>query len=173
MNSVASKKHKEHCDLADRIVRFGVLMDPCSNCVRRNHTCFSSSNSNCCTKCVRRGIKCNQGGFDLSSFAAIQREEEQLEMEEEEAIAKILCLRKQRRSLKVRAKDMLKHRLKTLDELDKAEAKEREEREVQERAAVTSAPPANPSWFELLSEEQLNRLFADFPEGTAEQQPLY
>ena len=60
-----------------------------------------------------------------------------------------------------------------LDKLDKTEAKEREAKETQECTAVTSVPSADLSWFEPLSEEQLNQLFIDFLEGTAEQQPLY
>jgi hypothetical protein len=60
-----------------------------------------------------------------------------------------------------------------LDKLDKVEAKEKEEKEVQERAAISSAALADPSWLEPLSEEQLNQLLLDFPEGTAELQPLY
>ena len=120
-------------------------MDPCSNCVRRNRTCFSLSDSNRCSECVCCSLKYNQGSFDLSGFAAIQKEEERLEQEEEEAIAKILRLCKQHWTLKTCAKDILKHSLRTLDKLDKAEAKEKEEKEVQERAAVTSASSANPS----------------------------
>jgi hypothetical protein len=58
--------------------------------------------------------------------------------------------------------------LKSLDKLDKAEAKEKEEKEVQEHTAVDSVTLADLSWLELLSEEQLNQLFLDFPEGTAE-----
>jgi hypothetical protein len=60
-----------------------------------------------------------------------------------------------------------------LDELDEVEAKEKEEREAQERAAVSSVILADPSWLEPLSEEQLNQLLLDFPEGTAELQPSY
>jgi hypothetical protein len=57
--------------------------------------------------------------------------------------------------------------------LDKVEAKEKEEKEIQERAAVNSAALADSSWLEPLSDEQLNQLLLDFPEGTAELQPLY
>ena len=68
---------------------------------------------------------------------------------------------------------MLHRGLKTLDKLNKAEAKKKEEKKAQEHTTVTSAPLADPSWFELLLEEQLNQLFVDFPESTAKQQPLY
>jgi hypothetical protein len=173
MPTIASRKRKEHSDLADCIVKFGFEIEPCSNCIRRNCTCFSSGDSDRCAEYVRRGIKYNQGGFDLSGFNAIQKEEERLEHEEEEAIAKILCLRKQYKSLKVRARELLRRSLKSLDELDKVEAKEKEEKEAQERAAVNSDALASSAWLEPLSNKQLNQLLLDFPEGTAELQPLY
>jgi hypothetical protein len=173
MSTVASRKRKERSDLADCIVKFGFEIEPCSNCVRHNCTCVSSNDSDRCTECVCRGIKCDQGGFDLSGFNTIQREEERLEHEEEEAITKILCLRKQRRSLKTRARELLRRGFKSLDELDEVEAKEKEEKEAQERAAVSSVALADPSWLEPFSEEQLNQLLLDFPEGTAEAQPSY
>jgi hypothetical protein len=159
--------------LADRIVKSGFEIEPCSNCVRHNRTYVSSGDSDRYTEYIRRGIKYNQGGFDLSGFNAIQKEEERLERKEEEAIAKILCLYKQYKSLKTYTRELLYCSLKSLDELDKAEAKEKEEKEVQERAAVSSAFLADPSWLEPLSEEQLNQLLLDFPEGTAKLQPLY
>jgi hypothetical protein len=173
MSTVASRKRKEHSDLADRIVKFGFEMEPCSNCVRHNCTCVSSGDSDRYAEYVRRSIKYNQGSFDLSGFNTIQKEEERLEREEEEAITKILRLRKQRQSLKTRTRELLRRGLKSLDELDKVEAKEREEKEVQERTAVNSVALADPSWSDPLSDEQLNQLLLDFPEGTAELQPLY
>jgi hypothetical protein len=159
--------------LADRIVKFGFEIEPCSNCVRRNRTCVSSNDSDRCAEYVRRGIKCDQGGFDLSGFNAIQKEEERLEREEEEAMAKILRLYKQRKSLKTRARKLLCRGLKSLDKLDKVEAKEKEEKEAQERATVNSAALANSAWLDPLSDEQLYQLLLDFPEGTAELQPSY
>jgi hypothetical protein len=173
MSTVASRKRKERSDLADRIVKFGFEMEPCSNCIRRNRTYVSSNNSDRYTEYVRRGIKYDQGSFDLSSFNAIQKKEERLEHKKEEAIAKILCLYKQRKSLKTRARKLLHRGLKSLDKLDKVEAKEKEEKEVQERAAVNSAALADSAWLDPLSDKQLYQLLLDFPEGTAELQPLY
>jgi transposase len=148
-------------------------MEPCSNCIRRNRTCVSSNDSDRCAEYVRRGVKCDQGGFDLSGFNAIQKEEERLEHEEEEAMAKILRLRKQRKSLKTHARELLRRGLRSLDELDEAEAKEKEGKEARERAAVNSDALAGSAWLEPLSDEQLDQLLLDFPEGTAELQPSY
>jgi hypothetical protein len=159
--------------LADRIVKSGFEIEPCSNCVRRNCTCVSSGDSERYTECIRCSIKYNQGSFDLSSFNAIQKEEERLEYKEEEAIAKILRLYRQYKSLKTHACKLLHCSLKSLDKLDKVEAKEKEEKEAQEHAAVNSVALPDSSWLEPLSEEQLNQLLLDFPEGTAELQPLY
>jgi hypothetical protein len=159
--------------LADCIVKSGFEIEPCSNCIRYNCIYISSGDSDCCTEYVRRGIKYNQGSFDLSSFNTIQKEEERLEYKEEEAIAKILCLYKQYKSLKTHACKLLYCSLKSLDKLDEVEAREKEEKEIQEYTAVSSAALADPSWLELLSEEQLNQLLLDFPEGTVELQPLY
>jgi hypothetical protein len=173
MSTVASRKRKERSDLANCIVKFGFEIEPCSNCVRHNRIYVSSSNSDRYAEYVRRSIKYDQGSFDLSSFNAIQKEEERLEREEEEAMTKILCLYKQRRSLKTCACKLLRRGLKSLDKLDAVEAKEKEEKEAQERTAVNSVALADSSWLEPLSDKQLNQLFLDFPEGTAELQPLY
>jgi hypothetical protein len=159
--------------LANCIVKFGFEIEPCSNCVCRNCIYVSSSNSDQYTEYICQGIKYNQGSFDLSSFNTIQQEEKRLEYKEEEAITKILCFCKQYRFLKTYARELLYCSLKSLDKLDKVEAKEKEKKEVQERTAVNSAALADPSWLEPLSEEQLNQLLLDFPEGTAEPQPLY
>ena len=67
----------------------------------------------------------------------IEKEEQRLQQEEEKAMAKILYLHKQQRSLKSRALEMLCRGLASLDELDAAEERERkeqEEREVHKRA---------------------------------------
>jgi hypothetical protein len=69
-------------------------------------------------------------------------------------IACLQHLEKQQQFLKKKSADILRYSLKTLNKLEEAEAKEKEEKEVQERAAVSSAVLAEPSWLELLSEEQ-------------------
>ena len=55
----------------------------------------------------------------------LKREEERLDREEEETLSKLLRLRKQKRLIRTRGKDMLRRGLKTLDELDAAEEAER------------------------------------------------
>jgi hypothetical protein len=82
-------------------------------------------------------------------------------------------LEKQQQFLKKKGTDILKQRLQTINKLEEVEAKKKEEKEVQERATVSSVALADLSWLEPLFEEQLNQLLLDFPEGTAELQPLY
>jgi hypothetical protein len=105
---------------------------------------------------------------------------ERLEQEAEETAelivtvaAKLARIQKQQQLLQTRAQDILRYSLKSLDKLDKVEAREKEEREVQEYTAVNSAALADSAWLDLLSDKQLNQLLLDFPESTAELQPLY
>jgi len=78
-----------------------------------------------------------------------------LQEEEEEAMAKILRLRKQQRLFRSQAKDMLRQGLKTMDELDEAEEKERKEVEAKEPAPSTTNPSTygvdSPNLFSSLS----------------------
>ena len=83
---------------------------------------------------MHRRLHYNQGGFDLSSFQTIQREDEQLEHKEEKALAKALYLWAMHCKLKTRTRDMLHYSFKTLDELDMAKVKEREEKEEREES---------------------------------------
>ena len=122
-----------------------------------------------------RRRSCDVEGIPVRDWESLDKEETRIRLAINESLqqialhsAQVLCLKKQQDFARKRDQDMLHRGLKTLDKLDEAEAKEKEEKEVQDRAAVTSASSANPSWFEPLSEEQLNQLFVDFPEGTAE-----
>ena len=77
----------------------------------------------------------------MKDWESIEKQEEKLREQEEEAMAKILRLRKQQAFLRQRKTEMSKRGLKYLDELDAAEEKERLEKEKQEQvqlAAVTS-----------------------------------
>jgi hypothetical protein len=64
----------------------------------------------------------------------LERKEERLEREEEETLAKLLRLRKQRKFLRTRGKEMLRRGLQTLDELDMVEEQERQEADRKEKA---------------------------------------
>ncbi len=126
-----ARKLLERNDLVRRIIRNGYElndMDSCSNCVRRNVTCVSSSkDSRRCAECVRRNLKekCDCMGPEHPDWVKLEREEERLDREEEETLSKLLRLRKQKRLIRTRGKDMLRRGLKTLDELDAAEEAER------------------------------------------------
>ncbi|OAF56554.1 hypothetical protein VC83_07319 [Pseudogymnoascus destructans] len=122
---------EERNDLVRRIKNHGYElpeMDSCSNCVRRNVTCVSSPNdSRRCAECVRRNLKekCDCMGPEHPDWVKLEREEDRLDREEEETLSKLLRLRKQKRLIRTRGKDMLRRGLKTLDELDAAEEAER------------------------------------------------
>jgi len=129
MPTDTARKLQERNDLVRRITKHGYElpeMDSCSNCVRRNVTCVSSpADSRKCAECVRRRLKCDCVGPEHPDWVKLEREEERLDREEEETLAKLLRLRKQKRLIRTRGKDMLRRGLKTLDELDAAEEAER------------------------------------------------
>lgn len=80
-------------------------------------------------------------GPEHPDWVKLEREEERLDREEEETLSKLLRLRKQKRLIRTRGKDMLRRGLKTLDELDAAEEAERA---AVEQPAET-APPVSDS----------------------------
>ncbi|OBT70528.1 hypothetical protein VF21_10439, partial [Pseudogymnoascus sp. 05NY08] len=63
-------------------------------------------------------------GPEHPDWVKLEREEDRLDREEEETLSKLLRLRKQKRLIRTRGKDMLRRGLKTLDELDAAEEAE-------------------------------------------------
>jgi hypothetical protein len=178
--TLSSCKYKERESLSACIILLGLEMPPCSYCKKHEQKCVVAPDSSRCSEYICLKRKCDVEGPSTTDWRSIDSLKERLERETEETAqlivtvaAKLACLQRQQQLLCTRAQDILRHGLKTLDKLDKIEAKEVEEKEVQERAAVNSATLANPSWLELLSDEQLNQLLLDFPEGTAELQPLY
>jgi hypothetical protein len=177
---IASCKHKEHDRLARRVELLNLEIIPCSFCKKHNIKYLAAPESSRCSEYIRRGRKYNIEGIPIGDWDSLEREEERLRIEKEitfqavqAGLACIQCLEKQQQFLKKKATDILKQGLQTIDKLEEIEAKKKEEKEAQKRAAVSSATLADPSWLEPLSEEQLNQLFLDFPEGTAELQPLY
>jgi len=141
MSPDRSRKTKEREDLYTRILKNGFEMDSCSNCVRRNRTCISSTDSRKCAECVRRKLSCDQMGPSHPDWVKLEREEERLDREEEETLVKLMRLRKQKKMLRSRGKEMLRRGLKTLDELDAAEEEEREENERGEQRREAEALP--------------------------------
>ena len=118
-------------------------MPPCSRCEKKELKCIVSDDSKRCNECVRTNARCDAGGPSAVEWEKLEREERRLQEEEEEAMAKILRLRKQQRLFRSRAKDMLRRGLKTMDELDEAEEKERKEAEAKEPAPSTTNPSAH------------------------------
>lgn len=151
MPTDTARKLQERNDLVRRIIKNGYEiqeMDSCSNCVRRNVTCVSSPNdSRKCAECVWRRLKCDCMGPEHPDWVKLEKEEERLDREEEETLAKLIRLRKQKRLIRTRGKDMLRRGLKTLDELDAAEEAERVATEVVQ--AVEDATTQRPSAFFL------------------------
>jgi len=153
-----SSKHiklKERLALAQRITATGIEMPPCSRCEKKELKCVVSDDSRRCGECVRTNARCDAGGPSTSEWEKLEREERRLQEEEEEAMAKILRLRKQQRLFRSRAKDMLRRGLKTMDELDEAEEKERAAAEQAARQGgevnASSEVPPEGDLFESLS----------------------
>lgn len=133
-------KIKERLSLSQRISTTGVEMPPCGHCQKKQTKCIISDASKRCSECVRTNARCDAGGPSASDWEKLEREERRLQEEEEEAMAKILRLRKHQRLFRSRAKDMLRRGLKTMDELDEAEERERKEAEAA-LACQLSPPP--------------------------------
>jgi hypothetical protein len=155
-------------ELGNRIERLGQKMVACSRCERagRSDNCIgmpSGLPNRRCAECSRQGKTCDFVSRnrmpELSDWDSIDRQREQLREEEEkaiaasqEAMAKILRLRKQQRFLDEREKKMIQSGLNSLDELDKLEERERLEKEQVEqadRAPQLSSSRVDPSIFEL------------------------
>jgi len=83
-------------------------MPPCSRCEKKQLKCIVSNDSKRCNECVCTNARCDAGGPSASEWEKLEREERRLQEEEEEAMAKILRLRKQQRLFRSRAKDMLR-----------------------------------------------------------------
>ena len=121
-------------------------MSPCSLCTKQNRRCVvDKERSNRCSECVRAKSACDvkpdswQSNVPSSNdWEAIARQKERLEEQEDEAMAKLLRLRKQRKLLIRREAELAKRGLKFLDELDAVEAQERE-------AAADPVPPSSAS----------------------------
>ena len=87
-------KYKERILLACTIENLGVEMSPCSFCERNNRKCIVDDSSKRCSKCVRHGASYNVEGPSSSDIESMLHEMERLNREDEEAMAKILHLRK-------------------------------------------------------------------------------
>ncbi|TVY12487.1 hypothetical protein LARI1_G009615 [Lachnellula arida] len=118
-------------------------MASCSYCEKHLRKCIvSKENSSRCGECTRRGQKCDVRGPSSFDIASLLREQDRLDQEEEEATSKLLRLQKQKKFLRVRASEMIRRGLKTLDELDAVEESEQKEcgaKQQLEREALASS----------------------------------
>jgi len=157
MSSETIKKRKERLNLIHYIEDNGDKMIPCSTCRRRNRKCVvAPDRSDRCSECIRAKVPCNVKASladmwedevpSMTDWESIEKQEEKLREQEEEAMSKILRLRKQQRLLCQRRDEMAKRGLKFLDELDAAEEKERKEKELAQAAQTTdtSVPTVEP-----------------------------
>jgi hypothetical protein len=161
MSSSKHTKIKERLALAQRITATSIEMPPCDRCEKKQKSgekikCIVSDNSRRCSECVRTNARCDAGGPSASEWEKLEREERRLQEEEEEAMAKILRLRKQQRLFRSRAKDMLRRGLQTMDELDEVEERERQEQKAgestqQNNQEAVASPGPSADLFESLS----------------------
>lgn len=143
----SSIKKQEQFRLALAIEDIGFRSNmACTLCARQGRKCIVSAKSEHgrCSECVRQGKgNCDAVKFSslpsMGDWESLDRQQEKLQAEEEEAMAKILRLRKQQAFLRERKRAMVARGLQTLDELDEAEEKERREKEEAERAALPSS----------------------------------
>ncbi len=129
----------------------------CGACSRSRRTCLvsSSSSSKRCSECVRQGRShCDAVVPTMPSIAeweSIEKQKRKLEAEEEEAMAKILRLRAQKKLLVDREERMIDRGLRALD---------REESSQEETPAPDPAltedlliPPSGDPFWDLFSSE--------------------
>jgi len=162
-------RNEECLGLACSIEQLGERMDPCSLCVRQKRKCtVDVRQSSKCSECIRSHVPCDvkipfselweREVPNKNDWSSIRRQREELDLEEEEAMSKILRLRKQKRFLAERELEMARRGLKYIEELDALEweekvAKEEAERQKQteesEAAGSTATPTSEPLAFSL------------------------
>ena len=181
MPPVPSTSVHSAISLARRVERSGIERSPCLPCIISDRRCLvDTSESKRCAECIRnKKGHCVPGSEIMSTYESLDRQQERLRQEEEEAMAKILRLRKQQAFLRKREKEMIRRDVRTLEELDALEEKERLEKERVDKkkadASVVLAPSGSsfdffdPSLPEL-SEAELEALLADV--GTSGGMPV-
>ena len=161
-------------DLVESFEEFGFEVMPCSFCFSKDLRCEMMDTVSRCKECVSRGRSCDGSGVSLSSLENIRREHQRSEREElfaeerllelqrrhldaqrrhqeemNEAIARLVRLRKQKSLARTKGVDMTRRELQSLEELEAEEeqerqAEERERRVTQAPAAGSSETPADP-----------------------------
>jgi hypothetical protein len=122
---------------ADDIKSSGwVTMRPCTCCLSEKVSCVMSASSDSCERCYRFNRYC-----DLSppsaEIAKLSREDEKLGEQIFEAEAKSVRLRKQRRLIRKKLRDLGDREAQNISELEKDEAQEG----VDANTVATSEPP--------------------------------
>ncbi|APA11525.1 hypothetical protein SS1G_04938 [Sclerotinia sclerotiorum 1980 UF-70] len=134
----------------------GVIMSfRCSRCFEKNLECRVLPNATRYGECVKSvgSGRCDVYGHSAGDWSRVSSEEDRLRREEEaavqvsqEAVAKILRLRKQQRVLREKAGKMLQHDLRTIEALEEFEAEEErleKERIEREKSNPGSSAPAD------------------------------
>lgn len=139
VRNIAAERVKSACLIESSSLV--IEMTSCSYCTSQGRKCLVDRDVSVrCSECVRAGrSKCDALLPNMSEWDSIDKQRDRLEREEEEAMAKILRLRKQKKLLARREREMLKRGMRTLDELDAAEEKERLETEAREKAEEAAA----------------------------------
>ena len=133
-------------------------MDSCSYCREEKRKCILDRDNpqhTRCSECVRAKKACDAvkplvESWELevsrvSDWETLDKQMEKLDEQEEEAMAKILRLRKQKGFLKARRAEMRARGLRYLDELDALEEKERKEAEEVAKEVTDEVAPSGPS----------------------------
>ena len=154
-------------DLVESFEEFGFEVMPCSFCFSQDLRCEMMDTVSRCKECVSRGRSCDGSGVSLSSLENIRREHQRLEREEllaeerlldlqrrhldaqrrhqeemNEAIARLVRLRKQKSLARTKGVDMTRRELQSLEELEVVEEQERQA--AQAPAAGSSEMTADP-----------------------------
>ncbi|KAM0133037.1 hypothetical protein ACHAO1_006398 [Botrytis cinerea] len=145
----------------------------CSRCLKKNLECRVLPNAARCGECIKSvgSGRCDVYGHSVGDWFRVNSEEDCLRCEEEEAMAKILRLRRQQRVLREKAGKMLQHDLHTIEALEEFEAEEqrleseRIERE-KEQASNSFVVAGDESFtfdssLSLLSDAEIEALLAD------------
>ncbi|KAK0099544.1 hypothetical protein ONS95_000744 [Cadophora gregata] len=131
-----STKRVDHIALGRQIELSGKIMAPCTRCENANcKDCVSPRDPKLtrCGRCARLNKTCDVRTVNRMPTAldweSLDSQIEKLDAEEEEAMAKILRLKKQKRFLYERRQKMIAAGLNSMEELDALEALEKEAEE--------------------------------------------
>jgi hypothetical protein len=109
--------------LADRCSQIGfVAMRPCSYCVSRDYLCVMSAASEHCEQCIRKHRHCELAPPADGEFERLAAQERHLTEEALAAEAKAMRLRKQRRLVRKKLRDLGDKEMQNILDLEMEEA---------------------------------------------------